>query len=357
MKRARWYLIGAALLLLAWGARVLRAPAPDAGQLASGALAPLDTTLVTPWEEVARLPVPNAGGRRIAAIDIVDDSLYVLFANTWSLVVDGAVVAGPGSIALGDPVGISAGVGIVRHPAGVAILETARPRLITQDLLGQVRDTVAIGTVDGASMAYKNLVARDSTLYVSALRTTVDSTAWILLRVEDDRVDTVFARSTGGARGSAFAVPRLAPRADGGVVVVNADSWTIESFGPTGARESEHQRRGAARYAVPAEMSERMQGYLRLLGPAQQTAFALGATLPPVHAITQTSAGDLLVLTSTTGEATIAELVRVDGTAIATLWAREEPRPVFAVRGVLLRVRIHENVTIIERQRLRGDAR
>lgn len=137
---------------------------------------------------------------------------------------------------------------------------------------------------------------------------------------------------------------------------MNADSWRIEAFNATGDREAEHQRQGAARFAVPAEMSERMQSYARLLSPAQQTSYALGATLPPVHAITLTSSGDLLVLTATNGEATIAELVRVDGTPVATLWAREEPHPVFAVRGVLLRVRKLEDVTIVERQRLRSDA-
>lgn len=342
-------------LLLGWGALRALTPTGESGAAASGALAPFDSSLVSAWEEVARLTNDDLLDGRVRGVDARGDTLYVLQSNHWLFVVDQRPSASFGTATRGAPDWLGRGTGIAAVRDSVIVLDDLRQLAAQWSLDGQRGIERDLRSTRGLGAMHQRLVPlTDGAFAVTSVVPSEGAVEWVVTRHRAASVDTLVTGHGIGARGGGHDEPHVAPLRDGSLVIVDANSWRVRRFGADGALLSTHRRADAPRWALSDSARRKLQQSAMLLGPGLQNALAIDATLPPVRAITATADDRLIVLSAVTMEATHAELVARDGTPITSLWARPEEHPVFLARGALYRVRALDEVTIIERQRLIG---
>lgn len=340
------------LLIVGWGALYALTPAEGDGVPMSGVLAPLDTSRVGPWEEVARLAVDDIGGLRINGLDMRGDTLVVVQATQWHLVVGGALQGSFGSDVQGSPEFLARAVGAALLPHSVVVFDGLMHRASQWS-----RDGVRDRSIDlrgrvGLGIQHHFVIAADSGLFVPGYQMTDVGGEWQLVRVTATTVDTLIKSHRMLGDGGAYDTPLPLPLPDGSYYVLDASTWRIRFFNARGVEtRAATVRADAPRFPVPRKLATRMRRHLSRAPEAQRSAVTMGATLPPVRAATLAADGNLLVLTSTDEEATILELVSPSGAGIATLWSNPVQDRTFAVRGAIYRVRELDDVVVIDRQR------
>lgn len=342
-------------LLLGWVALRALTPSGEVGSPSTGVVADLDTSLVTPWTEIARLPADEIETGRIVGLDARGDTLFVLQQHHWRFIVGGSPSAVFGTDSRGAPSWIGRGIAILAHDSVVTILDDLRQlatrwtldgtRIAEQDL----RSTRGLG-----SMHQRLTPIRGNQMLVTSVVPSEQGVEWVVTRLHSTEADTLITGHGIGARGGGHDEPHIAALGDGSFVVIDANTWRVRHMGADGATRRVHHRSDAPRWSFSDSARRSFNRTMALVGPTMQAALAIDATLPPVRAITATEDGRLIVLSAVTTEATHAELVALDGSPIASLWPRPEEHPVFLVRGALYRVRALDDVTLIERQRLNG---
>lgn len=352
MTRAARRLSAIGALLILGGIGLQWADSTDgSGRPVHGSLAPLDTARVAGWHELARLTPDELASGRIKAIDIIADSLFVLQANAWSLIVGGQLQGTYGTPTTGAPQYLARAEGIARTAHGVAVLDAPRHRITMWSPAGDRLEDHLLTAGERQVALHQALTPSAAGALLTTWVGTDTGGHWLVRRFTAARVDSL-PGSAPQRIGESFNVPQLLPRDDSSLVAVDADTWRLRYFSKTLALVDSGYRPDAPHFRVPAPLARRLRETTAMLPEAQRRDFLLAEALPSVRAATMTDAGDLLVLTVHDEESTIAELVSADGRPIATLWTRPDSSTMFAVRGRVLRVRELDQVTIIERLRL-----
>lgn len=320
----------------------------------SGSLAPLDTARVAGWSELARLSPDELTSGRIRAIDIVGDSLFVLQANAWSLVVAGQLRGTYGTGVTGAPEYLARAEGIARTTQGVAVLDAPRHRITLWSPTGQRLADRELPSTEREVLLHQGLTPSAAGVFLTSWVGTDSGGRWLVQRFTEAQVDTL-PHATGARTGESFNVPHVLPRRDSSLVVADADTWRVRHFSRTLTLVDSSRRDNAPHYGVPAPLARRLRTTIAMLPEAQRRDFLLAESLPSLRGATLHTDSEMLVLTVHDEESTIAELVRVDGRPIASLWMRPDSNAIFAVRGTLIRVRELDAVTIIERFRLHAN--
>lgn len=344
-------------LLLGWGALRALTPSGESGAPASGVLAPFDSSLVSAWEEVARLTIDELLDGRVRGLDARGDTLFVLQSSQWFFVVDGRPSAAFGSATRGAPEWQGRGTAIAAVSDSVIVLDDLRQLAVQWSIEGQRGVERDLRSSRGLGAMHQRLVPlAGGDFAVTSVVPSEGAVEWVVTRHREAGVDTLVTGHGIGERGGGHDEPHVAQLRDGSLVIIDANTWRLRRFAADGGLLGTHQRADAPRWALSDSARRTLQESAMLLGPALQHALAIDATLPPVRAITATADDRLIVLSAVTTETTHAELVERDGTPVASLWPRPEEHPVFLARGALYRVRALDDVTIIERQRLTGVA-
>ncbi len=355
MRTRRTLVVVGGTLLLGWGALRALSPSGEIGGPAAGTLAPLDASLVSPWEEVARLSGDALPAGRVQDLDARRDTLFVLQPHAWLFVVGGQPSAPFGTRTRGAPGWIGRGTGIAASGNGVWVLDDLRQRAAHWALDGTRATERDLRSSRGLGAMHQRIVALDGDAFVITSAVPGQGAfEWIVTRLHPSGTDTLIEGHGRGIRGGGHDEPHFAVLRDGRLVSIDASSWRVRHFTADGSLAAEHLRPDAPRWALPDSARRALQRTTAFLGPTLQEALATDATIPPVRAITATADNRLIVLSAVTMEATHAELVALDGTPIARLWAQPEEHPVFLADGALYRIRALDDVTIIERQRLLG---
>lgn len=343
------------ILVLGWGAHRALTPSGASDAPAAGALAPFDSSLVSAWEEVARLTHDAVLDGRVRGVDARGDTLFVLQSNHWFLVVDQRPSAPFGTATRGAPEWLGRGSGIAAVGDSVIVLDDLRQLAAQWSTAGRRGFERDLRSTRGLGAMHQRLTPLAGGAFaVTSAVPSEGAVEWVLTRHRAGAADTLIGGHGVGARGGGHDEPHLAQLRDGSLVIVDANTWRLRRFGPGGALLDTGHRIDAPRWAPSDSTRRALQRSAMLLGPALQHALAIDATLPPVRAITATADDRLIVLSAVTTDATHAELLERDGTPIASLWRRPEEHPVFLARGALYRVRALEAVTVIDRQRLVG---
>lgn len=343
------------VLLLGWGALRALTPSGESGTPTGGTLAPLDSSLVSAWEEVAQLTTDTLIDGRVRGVDARGDTVFVLLSHQWFFVVNERPSAPFGTATRGAPEWIGRGTGIAAVGDSVIVLDDLRQLAAQWSMSGQRGIERDLRSARGLGAMHQRLVPlRDGAFAVTSAVPSEGAVEWVVTRHRGASADTVITGHGIGARGGGHDEPHVAELRDGSLVVVDANTWRVRRFASDGALLSTHHRADAPRWALSDSARRKLQESAVLLGPALQNALAIDATVPPVRAISATADDRLIVLSAVTLDETHAELVERDGTPIASLWPRAEEHPVFLTRGALYRVRALDEATIIERQRLRG---
>lgn len=322
---------------------------------AAGVLAPFDSSLASAWEEVARLTTDTLLDGRVRGVDARGDTLFVLLSNQWYYVVNLSPSAPFGTATRGAPDWLGRGTGIAVVGDSVIVLDDLRQLAAQWSISGQRGFERDVRSSRGLGAMHQRLVPlSDGAFAVTSAVPSEGAVEWVVTRHRGAAADTLITGHGIGARGGGHDEPHVAELRDGSLVVVDANTWRVRRFGSDGALRSTQHRADGPRWALSDSARRKLQESAVLLHPALQNALAIDATLPPVRAISATADDRLIVLSAVTLDATHAELVELDGTAIASLWPRPEEYPVFLARGALYRVRALDEVTIIERQRLNG---
>ncbi len=326
--------------------------ADGSGRPIRGALAPLDTSRVEGWIELARFTPEELTSGKINAVDLVADSLFLLQSHAWSLVVGGQLQGTYGTAITGAPEYLARAEGIASTAEGVAVLDAPRQRITMWSATGERLADREIAQVEGRVQLHHSLTPSDAGLLLTSWVSADSGGQWLVQRFSSNRVDTL--PPTARQRiGESFNLPHLLPRGDSTLVVVEAETWRIGQFSRTLTPVDSAVREDPPRFRVSAAVSRRLRETTARMPEMQRRDFLLTESLPTVRAATLTDIGELLVLTVHDEESYFAELVSPAGEALASLWARPDSNSVFAVRGTLIRVRELDDVTIIERLRLR----
>jgi hypothetical protein len=318
----------------------------------NGQLAPLDTSLVIGWTELARLTTEEIIAEKIRALDWSGDSLFVLQPHAWSLVVGGQHQGTYGTALTGAPEYLARAEGIVRTAEGVAVLDAPRHRITMWTPSGERLEDRVLGQPNGQVALHRSLSPTSSRMLLTTWITTDSGGHWLVQRFQDSVVDTLPVLP-GLRSGESFNIPYLMAGDSADLTVVDAESWRIRRYSASLTLLDSSRRADAPHFAVPAEMARRMRANIAMIPEPQRRDFLLGESLPSLRGATMTARGELLAITVRDDEATIAELIGRDGRPIASLWSVPDSSGLFAVRGSLLRVRELDAVTIIERLDLR----
>lgn len=317
-----------------------------------GSLAPLDSTRVAGWSELARLTPDELTSGRIRAIDFVGDSLFVLQANAWSLVVAGQLRGTYGTAVTGAPEYLARAEGIARMAQGVAVLDAPRHRLTMWSPAGERLADRELPAADREVLLHQHLTPSAAGVFLTSWVGTDSGGRWLVQRFTAAHVDTL--PPTPKLRiGESFNLPHVLPRRDSSLLVADAETWRVRHYSPTLTLVDSSRRGNAPHYGAPPPLARRLRESTAMLPEPQRRDFLLAEALPSLRAATLHTDAEMLVLTVHDEESTIAELIRVDGSPIASLWLRPDSNAIFAVRGTLIRVRELDAVTIIERLLLR----
>jgi hypothetical protein len=350
-RAARTLSVTGAIVVLGGIGLSLTDSADGSGRPIRGSLAPLDSSRVEGWTELARFTPEELTSGRIRALDVVADSVFVLQSHAWSLVVGGQLQGTYGTALAGAPEYLARAEGIARTTEGVAVLDAPRQRITMWSAAGERLADREIVQAEGRVQLHQALTPSAAGPLLTSWVSTDSGGQWLVQRFRDNRVDTLPAAPRQRI-GESFNLPLLLPRADSTLLVVEAETWRIRQLSPTLAPMDSAVREAPPRFRVPTSVARRLRETTARIPEAQRRDFLLSESLPSVRTATITDNGELLVLTIFDEEATVAELVGVDGRAIASLWTRPDSNAIFAVRGSLIRVRELSDVTIIERLRL-----
>lgn len=318
----------------------------------NGQLAPLDTSLVIGWTELARLTSDEILAGEIRALDYAGDSLFVLQPHAWSLVVGGQHQGSYGTALTGAPEYLARAEGIVRTAEGVAVLDAPRHRITMWTPSGERLEDRVLGQPNGQVVLHQSLTPTSTRMLLTSWITTDSGGHWLVQRFRDSVVDTLPVLP-GQRSGESFNAPHLMSGDATDLTVVDAESWRVRRYSASFALLDSTRRADAPHFAVPAALARRMRANIAMMPEMQRRDFLLGESLPSLRGATMTARGEILAITVRDDAAAIAELIGRDGRAIASLWSAPDSSGLFAVRGSLLRVRELDAVTIIERLDLR----
>jgi hypothetical protein len=285
------------------------------------------------------------------------DTLFVLQSNHWFLATNGRSSSVFGTATRGAPHWIGRGTGIAASGDSVIVLDDLRQVAARWSLEGERGRERDLRSARGLGAMHQRIVPLpNGDVLITTVVPSESDVEWVVTRHRTSGVDTLVTGHGIGARGGGHDEPHVASLADGSYVIIDANTWKVRRFAADGALLATTARVDAPRWAPSDSTRRAIQQSASFLGYGLQAALAIDATLPPVRAVTASADNRLIVLSAVTTEATHAELVALDGSPIASLWARPEEHPVFLVRGALYRVRALDDVTIIERQTLIGAA-
>ncbi len=345
-------LVGAVVILGGIGL-ALSDSAAGSDRPRSGQLAPLDTSLVLGWTELARLSPDELEDGRVRALDLVGDSLFVLQVHVWSLVVDGQLQGSYGTALTGAPEYLARAEGIVRTPEGVAVLDAPRHRITMWTTTGERLADRVLGQANGQVALHQSLTPGSASMMLTSWISTDSSGHWLVQRFRGSHVDSLPVLP-GQRTGETLNIPHLMAEDDASLTVVDAETWRIRGYSPSLMLLDSARRADAPHFQVSSAFAQRMRGHIAMLPEAQRRDYLLGESLPSLRGATIAESGEILVVTVRNEEAAVAELIGRDGRPIAALWSAPDSSGFFAVRGSLLRVRELDAVTIIERLNLRS---
>lgn len=357
MRASRILALVGGVLALGWAAQFLRGPAEGRGDPATGTLAPYDSAIASAWEPVATLSVDAIGGGAVQALAERGDTLLVLQANQWTMLVAGQVIGTYGTAVTGAPGFLARAVGIGVTRDAILVLDGARHRLTRWSRAGEMLDAHEMQPTVGLGSQRHGMVVADDVAYVPTYVMAEEGGRWDLERLRGTAHDTLIAGHGVDQPGAAHNQPVAAPLHDGRLLVLDAASWRLRLFSASGGLEREGRREDPPHYAIPAAARVKLRALLGQMPPAQRRALELPAALTPI--VAATAVGDSLLLTviRTHDETAIAELLRLDGTPLARLWRDPDPHRIFALDGALFRVRERDDAFIVERQRLASRSR
>lgn len=352
MRASRFLVPIGGILALGWAAQFLRGPAEGPDGPASGEVAPFDSTIASAWEPLATLAAEDIGGGRIESLDQRGDTLLVLQSNQWTMLVAGELVGTYGTPVVGAPGFLARAVGIGFTTDAVLVLDAARHRLTRWSRSGEMLDAYEMQPTEGLGSQRHGMAVGEDVVYVPTYVMATAGGSWDLERLRGSAHDTLLKRDGFDQAGVAYDQPVAVPLRDGRLLVLSATTWRLRFFEPSGAVERESQRLSPPRYAIPGESRVKIRALTEQIPPAQRRALELPEALSPIFGATLVDDTLLLTVIRTTYDASVAELLRLDGTPIARPWRVPDPHPIFALRGALFRVRELDDVTIVERQRI-----
>lgn len=328
---------------------------PSDGAPSEGELAPFRPDLLSPWQEIARIPAEQLARGGIIDLDERGDTLYVLQSDGWFRAIGGELSDRFGSPAKGSPTWLGSAIAIKAVPGGVFIMDRVRGVISrwSADGIRGVEHDFRARTGRGALMEGLS-VGADGMLLVSVRHILENGDGdWLVLRgqLAASAFDTIYRGSKAVAEAEAHNAPKLAARPDGGYLLMPALEWRMLSLDAAGAVSGDITRQAGPRWAVSDSIRRNFARLLERLPPRQRLAHALPATLPPVRAVTIDPNGRILVLVASGIQTMHVELLAASGEPIGRLWAEAETLSVFLANGAAFRVRESADHTTIERLR------
>jgi hypothetical protein len=338
------------LLLVGWGASYLTRPGPAAASV--GRLAPVDSSLASPWVPLATLAGEALDAGPILAVDLRGDTLVLAHPHAVSVLVDGTLRHRFGSDVVGAPEFIGRGVGIALTAQGIAVLDAPQHRLDVWSPEGQRRLRIPLPWSSSGAQ-YGALTPLNSGVLLTGFQHGATGSGWWAWRVTPTTLDTLVHCYACGEAGAAFRIPQVAPR-DSGFVLLDALTGDLLTLEANGSRRDSTQRPAHPRPAIPEATRRRVANISAALPNAVRRALDVGDFGPSARALTSTADGRLLVLTANIDDAVHVEVLDHHAQPVGRLWAEPDDAQLWLVRHHVIRLREDGDRYLLERLTPRG---